>query len=54
VLDAAGIQTVVARGGLLRRRVKFHLNDQEGGLAQMRANIDAWWPWVERARSRPS
>jgi glycolate oxidase iron-sulfur subunit len=26
--------------------VKFHLNDQEGGLAQMRANIDAWWPAV--------
>jgi glycolate oxidase iron-sulfur subunit len=28
--------------------VKFHLNDQEGGKAQMRANIDAWWPQVER------
>ena len=27
--------------------VKFHLNDQEGGKAQMRANIDAWWPDVE-------
>eukprot|EP01034_Spumella_vulgaris_P045651 gene45651-56883_t len=28
--------------------VKFHLNDQEGGKAQMRANIDAWWPLVEQ------
>jgi glycolate oxidase iron-sulfur subunit len=28
--------------------VKFHLNDQAGGLAQMRANIDAWWPLVEQ------
>jgi glycolate oxidase iron-sulfur subunit len=27
--------------------VKFHLNDQEGGKAEMRANIDAWWPHVE-------
>ncbi|RYY98442.1 MAG: glycolate oxidase iron-sulfur subunit, partial [Comamonadaceae bacterium] len=26
----------------------FHLNDQDGGRAQMRANIDAWWPLVER------
>jgi glycolate oxidase iron-sulfur subunit len=53
VLDAAGIQTLVARGRLLRR-VKFHLNDQDGGLAEMRANIDAWWPLVEAARSKPS
>ena len=28
--------------------MKFHLNDHEGGKAQMRANIDAWWPRVER------
>ncbi|MEP6826203.1 MAG: heterodisulfide reductase-related iron-sulfur binding cluster, partial [Ramlibacter sp.] len=28
--------------------VKFHLNDQEGGRAQMRANIDAWWPMLEQ------
>jgi glycolate oxidase iron-sulfur subunit len=28
--------------------VKFHLNDQDAGLAQMRHNIDAWWPLVER------
>ena len=26
--------------------MKFHLNDQAGGLAQMRANIDAWWPHI--------
>ena len=28
--------------------MKFHLNDQQGGLDQMRRNIDAWWPYVER------
>ncbi|WP_019700804.1 glycolate oxidase subunit GlcF [Paracidovorax oryzae] len=47
VLDAAGIQTVIAAGEGCCGAVKFHLNDQDGGLAQMRANIDAWWPHVE-------
>jgi glycolate oxidase iron-sulfur subunit len=48
VLDAAGIQTVVAPEAGCCGAVKFHLNDQSGGKAQMRANIDAWWPHVER------
>jgi glycolate oxidase iron-sulfur subunit len=51
VLDAAGIQTVVAREAGCCGAVKFHLNDQEGGLAQMRANIDAWWPYVESGQA---
>jgi glycolate oxidase iron-sulfur subunit len=42
VLDAAGIQTVVADEAGCCGAVKFHLNDQDGGLAEMRANIDAW------------
>ena len=50
VLDAAGIQTVVAAQAGCCGAVKFHLNDQDGGLAQMRATIDAWWPYVESAR----
>ena len=48
VLDAAGIQTLVARDAGCCGAVRFHLNDQEGGKAQMRANIDAWWPYVEK------
>jgi glycolate oxidase iron-sulfur subunit len=47
VLDAAGIQTVVAPKAGCCGAVKFHLNDQDGGKAHMRANIDAWWPHVE-------
>ena len=47
VLDACGIQSVVAPKAGCCGAVKFHLNDQEGGTAQMRANIDAWWPLVE-------
>ena len=46
VLDAAGIQTLVARNSGCCGAVKFHLNDQDGGKAEMRANIDAWWPYV--------
>ncbi|NML42389.1 glycolate oxidase subunit GlcF [Ramlibacter sp. G-1-2-2] len=48
VLDAAGIQSVVASAAGCCGALKFHLNDQDGGRAQMRANIDAWWPFVER------
>ena len=47
VLDAAGIQGVLAPAAGCCGAVKFHLNDQDGGMAQMRANIDAWWPLVE-------
>lgn len=48
VLDAAGIQTLIAPQAGCCGALKFHLNDQDGGRAQMRANIDAWWPYVER------
>jgi glycolate oxidase iron-sulfur subunit len=48
VLDACGIQSVIAPKAGCCGAVKFHLNDQDGGMAQMRANIDAWWPLVER------
>jgi glycolate oxidase iron-sulfur subunit len=47
VLDAAGIQSISAPKAGCCGAVKFHLNDQDGGKAQMRANIDAWWPYVE-------
>ena len=47
VLDAAGIQCVLARGQGCCGAVKYHLADGAGGLAQMRANIDAWWPHIE-------
>jgi len=47
VLDAAGIQTVVEGQAGCCGAVRFHLNDQDGGKAQMRANVAAWWPHVE-------
>ncbi|MFY7939944.1 MAG: glycolate oxidase subunit GlcF [Burkholderiaceae bacterium] len=46
VLDAAGIQTVVADKAGCCGAIRSHLGDQEGGLADMRRNIDAWWPLI--------
>lgn len=46
VLDAAGIQTLVAPKAGCCGAVKFHLNDQDGGKTEMRVNVDAWWPLV--------
>ncbi len=53
VLDAVGIQSLVAPAGGCCGAVKFHLNDQEGGKTQMRANIDAWWPYVQGQDAAP-
>ena len=47
VLDAIGVQTIIAPKAGCCGAVKFHLNDQDGGKAEMRANIDAWWPYVQ-------
>ncbi|KQP03571.1 glycolate oxidase subunit GlcF [Pseudorhodoferax sp. Leaf265] len=49
VLDAVGITAVRVPKPSCCGAVKFHLNDQEGALAQMRTNIDAWWPYVQGA-----
>ncbi|PZP33911.1 MAG: glycolate oxidase iron-sulfur subunit [Roseateles depolymerans] len=46
VLDAAGIQTLVADGAGCCGAIREHLGDHEGALADMRRNIDAWWPLV--------
>jgi len=47
VLDAAGIEVVLAAKAGCCGAVKFHLNDQDGGKLEMRRNIDAWWPYVD-------
>jgi len=48
VLDALGISLVEQAGAGCCGAVRFHLNDQDGGRADARRNIDAWWPLVER------
>jgi glycolate oxidase iron-sulfur subunit len=47
VLDAAGIQTLVADSAGCCGALRTHLHDAPGGLADMRRNIDAWWPLVD-------
>ena len=47
VLDAAGVQVLVAKKAGCCGAVKFHLNDHDGAKGEMRRNIDAWWPHVE-------
>jgi len=51
VLDAVGIATDVAAGSGCCGAINFHLDDQPAGLDQMRANIDAWWPYIESGRA---
>ena len=47
VLDAAGIQVVLSAKAGCCGAVKFHLNDHDGSKAEMRRNIDAWWPLMQ-------
>ena len=47
VLDALGVQLVVAPKAGCCGAIRYHLDDQAGGLDDMRRNIDAWWPLVE-------
>jgi glycolate oxidase iron-sulfur subunit len=47
VLDRLGISLVEASGAGCCGALRYHLNDQAGGLDDMRALIDAWWPLIE-------
>ncbi len=47
VLDAVGVETVVARRAGCCGAIRHHLNDHDGALDDARRNIDAWWPAIE-------
>jgi len=47
VLDAIGISASVAPGSGCCGALRFHLDDQDAALDQMRANIDAWLPLID-------
>jgi glycolate oxidase iron-sulfur subunit len=47
VLDKLGVQLVVASEAGCCGAIRFHTGDHDGGLDNMRANIDAWWPYIE-------
>jgi len=48
VLDALKIQLVSAPNATCCGALRYHLNDQVGGLENAKQNIDAWWPLVEQ------
>ena len=47
VLDRLGISLLESGAGCCGA-LRYHLNDQRGGLNDMRRRIDAWWPLAER------
>ena len=47
VLDALKIQLLSAPSATCCGALRYHLNDQVGGLDNAKQNIDAWWPMVE-------
>ncbi|MDQ2821408.1 MAG: glycolate oxidase subunit GlcF [Pseudomonadota bacterium] len=51
VLDALGVQLIAAPKAGCCGAVRYHLNDQEAGLDDMRRNIDAWWPFVDQVEA---
>ncbi|AIO65975.1 glycolate oxidase subunit GlcF [Burkholderia oklahomensis] len=48
VLDALGIETVVAPEAGCCGAIRLHLGYHDEALDDARRNIDAWWPHVER------
>ncbi|HEY4972334.1 MAG TPA: glycolate oxidase subunit GlcF [Steroidobacteraceae bacterium] len=47
VLDAIGVQALVDTRSGCCGALRHHLEDQPGGLANARRNIDAWWPQLQ-------
>jgi glycolate oxidase iron-sulfur subunit len=47
VLDAVGVQPLLAEGAGCCGAIRQHLSDHDGALTDMKRNIDVWWPLVE-------
>ncbi|BEI41549.1 glycolate oxidase subunit GlcF [Polynucleobacter sp. HIN9] len=50
VFDALGVQLISAPKAGCCGALRYHLNDQVGGLADAKCNIDAWWPFIENGK----
>ncbi|HEV2040598.1 MAG TPA: glycolate oxidase subunit GlcF [Casimicrobiaceae bacterium] len=48
VLDRLGIELIEAPRAGCCGALRYHLNEQEAALDDMRRNIDAWWPHIEQ------
>ena len=51
VLDTLGVQLLAPAGAGCCGALRFHLNDQDAALDDMRRNIDAWWPHIGQAEA---
>ena len=47
VLSRLGVDLISAPKAGCCGALRYHLNDQDGGLEAARRNIDAWWPYVD-------
>jgi len=47
VLDAVGVEVVIAGKAGCCGAIRHHLNDHDGALGDVKRNIDAWWPHLE-------
>ncbi len=47
VLDALDVQVMIAPKAGCCGAIRYHLNDHESALDDMRRNIDAWWPILD-------
>ena len=50
VLDALGIELISSSKVGCCGALRYHLNDQDGGLTDAKRNIDAWWPFIENGK----
>ncbi|SFU27940.1 glycolate oxidase subunit GlcF [Pseudoduganella namucuonensis] len=53
VLDALGVRLLAAPKAGCCGALRYHMNDQDGGLDDMRRNVDAWWPYVSGEGGAP-
>ncbi len=51
VLDAVGVQLMVAPGAGCCGALRHHLNDPSAAQDDMRRNIDAWWPLLDQVEA---
>ncbi|CAE6809934.1 Lactate utilization protein A [Paraburkholderia domus] len=47
VLDALGVETLIAPEAGCCGAIRLHLGYNDEALDDLRANIDAWWPFIE-------
>ncbi|MFM0241480.1 glycolate oxidase subunit GlcF [Paraburkholderia phytofirmans] len=48
VFDALGVETLIAPDAGCCGAIRLHLGYNDDALDDLRANIDAWWPYIEQ------